>query len=214
MTKRNVMWMVCVLLAGTITASGTTVFTDDFSGTLSQWTVDGNATITDGRLVLEPALGDPWHASATSNQKFTTEGKYVLTFETDANGDPVFHERVTMPGGLQIGFSSWGNPAQVSFKGQTLPGTVAGTGITNYGTFRTISMSLDGRNAEIFVNGTSGWSGTLPSNPDFTTYDSIKLFGQFSVITNKYDNVQLSFVPEPATLGLLILGGLLLRRRK
>jgi hypothetical protein len=215
MKKSMVVWMVGLVLVGSLSASATVVFSDDFSGDLSQWNYDGNANISDGKLVLEPALGDPWHASATSTASFTGIGKYILSFDTDANGDPVFQERVTMPGGLEIGFNSWGNAAQVQFKGVTLSGSVSGTGVYNAGTSRRIEMVLDGRNAEIFVNGISGWSATLGSDPDFASYSNIALFGQFSVITNKYDNVQLSYVPEPMTIGLLGMGlvGFIARRK-
>ena len=219
MHKRMLALMVLAgLLAGLSASAGIVVFSDDFSGTLDdKWYYDGNANITDGKLVLEPVAGEPWHAAATTKPTFSnTSNYYNLEFSTNANGGVYGQvpgqERVIMPGGLGIDFANWGSPASVSYKGTKLDGDVTGSG-SESGGYRTLNMVMNGLDAAIYVNGTLGWSGTLPTAPDFSAYDRILLWGQYAVTTNAYEYVQMS-VPEPATLGLLALGGLALIRRR
>lgn len=66
--------------------------------------------------------------------------------------------------------------------------------------------------------GAAGWykmsNGSYPVHPDGSAATFLQLGGAFSWTQAQFDNVKLAYVPEPATVAFLALGGLLLRRRR
>jgi hypothetical protein len=219
MKKSTVVWMVGLVLAASLSANATVVFSDDFSGDLSKWNLVGSPDVgypvinSSQQLEMNPWIGMPWCEEATTNAVWTTPGKYTLEFDNFACFDNGYQVFTTMPGGLQLVISPVNNPPQVYWQGTLMvsPGTFLTYAQNNH-----YVMIEDGRNVQIWANGALWYNQTMSSDPDFVNYNSIRLHTQTSVrFATTWDNVTLNYVPEPATIGFIGMGlaGLVGRRK-
>jgi len=208
--------LLSVLCLMSVSASADVIFSDDFSGDLSQWTVNGPSgglPYTNGsELDFKPSVaGEPWESSVTSVGQWTTPGLYELEVDIAQGHQEWTYEkiRVTMPGGLVMGFKDWNNGANIYYNG-SLIGTVGSA----WYAWKNYKMVLDGQHVSVYVDGTLALDQEMSTAPDFTTYNQISLWSKFGVDVALVDKVTLSYTPEPATMSLLAAGGFLILRRR
>lgn len=214
------------------------LFQDDFSGGLGNWDVSsdqdtggtGTASIVyDGgnaRALLD--ANSSWWAMISSKQTFSYVGKDIQ-FSTDmipADDDASLHVTAmyvnmfdrygSSVAHLMIQKDETGSFAQFGFN--HLDGSCDSVllPIPNAdGLHRgTISIRADGF-VDYLVDGVSYWTSTATVETAFDGTASLDLLGGSSSIGrhNLYDNVLVELVPEPATLTMLVIGGLAMIRR-
>ncbi len=209
--------LLSVLCLMSASASADVIFSDDFSGDLSKWTVNGAPGglpyTSAGVLDFKPTVaGDPWESSVTSVGHWTTPGLYEMEIDIAQGHQEWSYEkiRVTMPGGLVMGFKDWNNGANIYYNG-SLIGTVG----SSWYAWVNYKMVLDGQHVSVYVNGTLALDQEMSTAPDFTTYNQVSMWSKFGVDVALVESVTLSaVVPEPATMSLLAAGGLLILRRR
>lgn len=213
-----------VMLAAS-TCWATPLFSDEFTDaatSLPNWSLTAG-TLADvsfgsGAVTLTPAD----QVSIESVQKWTTPMSYQMDFtimKIHAIAGAL-RPVVTMPGGVAIGFKDWGNGASIYYK-DVWVGDV-GAGVWN--TWIDYSIVLDGRDLQVYHNGSLAIDQTMTSDPDFTTYDDISVWmphgyfwtdgnGHYAYDFVSFDDITLSAVPEPVTLTMLAMGGVAMLRR-
>jgi len=245
-------WVLAVVVfAITSTASAGIIFSDDFeyaSATelLDKWNTnfdpwvgpeDGTVpmTVADGRLLMRGYNNSAndwpymWHTAVTADANFSNPGTYTVTWQQSYAIQNDWQRGIvqtTLPGGVNIAFSDWGNPASLGFQGAAIEafppsGLVA---IGAYNTLTSYKAIIDGSMAgsttiSLFKNDmvTPVYTRTMAVDADFANYGALSFYTSFGgAAPTLVDNVQVDFapVPEPMTIGLLAIGGLMLRRRK
>jgi hypothetical protein len=222
-TKMNKMCLMLGVMAMTASAClATPLFSDDFTDpatSLPNWTLTtgtlADVSFNSGIVTLQPAD----QVAIESVQKWTTPGMYQMDFTVMKIHAIAGARRpiIAMPGGISVGFMDWGNGTSIYYKGAWVGDVPAGP----WNEWLDYSIVLDGRDLQVYRNGSLELSQTMDSDPDFTTYDDISVWmphGYFWTDGTNYaydfvsfDNITL--VPEPATLAMLTLGGLAMLRR-
>ncbi len=219
--------MLAVLCAMSAAASAGVIFSDDFTDaatSLPNWSLTSgtlaDVTFSEGNVTLQPAD----QVGIESVQKWTTPGTYQMDYTIMKIHALAYTQRpfVYMPGGISMGFKDWGNGASVYFKGTWIGDVGAGA----WNTWLNYSIVLDGRDVQVYHDGVLELNQTMTSDPDFTAYDDISAWmahGYFWTDGTNYaydfaafDNITLSYTPEPATMSLLAAGtlGMLIRQKR
>ncbi len=213
-------------------ANASIIYFDDFSGSNDAGL---NGTAPDTRPGSETwTSSDPWKAdgsksgggNATAYLPFTPESGKTYTLSVDVN--------TTNTGGdwLAVGFTQNADTSQVFHSTANTayawvlrkPGNALesylGAGTNGNGNFTATAGVVS---LKIVLDTTTPlWSvewhtnDTLRRTASFTANPTINYvsFGAFNSGTGTVDNFTLSVVPEPAALGLLAIGGLMMLRRQ
>jgi len=244
-------WVLAVVVfAITSAASAGIIFSDDFeyataTDLLGKWNTNFDTwvgpengttpmTVVDGQLLMRGYANSAnqwpymWHTSVAAKANFSNPGTYTVTWQQSYAIQNDWQRGIvqtTLPGGVVIAFSDWGNPVSLSFQGATIeafpPSTLVNIGA--YNTLTSYKAIIDGSVAgsttiSLFKDdmGTPVYTRTMAADANFANYGSLGFYTNYGVAApTLIDNVQVDFaVPEPMTIGLLAIGGLMLRRRK
>ncbi len=196
--------------------SANIIYQDNFSGSASTNLNGAAPTIDNGPSATWTAgnqngLGG-WSDNGAVGLQSTSGTAYLLftpnsgTIYTLSEGITVTSASSAGYAGLRLEFFS----GTLSYKGSSGPFYSPSFTSADYNTLEDVSLVLNTMAAQwtyaITVNGASAGSGTFSTNP--TTIDGVGTNGGGSTFTATVSNFSLTDIPEPATLGLMALGGL------
>lgn len=188
-------------------SGGGTIFSVDTDGSNFALVHEFAGGVSDGRAPYGSlTLGGSTLYGMTSSGGGFDEGT-AFSVGTDGSNFVLLHE---FAAGVDDGESPYG---RLSLSGSTLYGITRLGGDSNLGTV--FSMGTDGSNFALmreFAGGGDDGSIGMMGFMGSLTLDGSALYGM-TVLGGDFDKGTVFVIPEPATLGLLLLGGLAMLRR-